>query len=129
MQAPDADCVAQCEGCCGGSCTAEVNLDCQISCQAEGYAACQDAFVDECASNCTANGSIFCDGQYIDADDTDECIDALEAEGIRVETTVDLSGLFEGEAACAVQPGGKGGSWGALGILFGLGLFAMRRKS
>lgn len=129
VEAPDADCVAQCEGCCGGSCTADVNLGCQIDCQAEGFAACQSSFASACETQCSTDGSLFCDGQFIDyGDDPDDCIDALEAAGIRVRTSVQFDGSLVGDG-CSITPGSDGSrGFGVLFVLMTLGVASTHRR-
>lgn len=72
------DCQAQCQGCCSGECTAEVNMDCQIDCQASGYVDCKAQLQGGCEAQCdSGDGAMFCDGQYVQATNIDDCAAAL----------------------------------------------------
>lgn len=74
------NCGVQCSASCGAQCTAEVNMDCQIGCQTAHF----EAQTEVCVDACNAEGSLFCDGVHIDAEDIQECIDDLVEVGILV---------------------------------------------
>ena len=123
---PPSDCQEHCNKCCTGSCTTQVNFDCNLDCFAE--------LSGGCDVQCTKpNGALFCNGQYVDATDVEECILYLAQEGINVDVsargsvTCDLSGCTgEGSTGCSTA-GGAGGGIVSL-LLVGLGLILRRRK-
>jgi hypothetical protein len=90
---PSASCEAKCEASCDGECHAEANVDCQIDCQA----GCTAELTGGCEVECDKpEGSLFCDGQYIDhGGNLEECINALNA---LLEVSVDVSAT--GSASC-----------------------------
>lgn len=87
-------CPETCTKVCTGSCTAQANAECQIDCQAYVYAMCETDTVETCETECeTTGGAIFCDGQFLNATDVEECSAELAAEidiHVEVELAVDV---------------------------------------
>ena len=84
---PSADCTAQCGGCCGGSCNASANFDCQVDCQADLKVACEAEMQGGCDVACSKpEGALFCDGQFVNSQDVNECVAALAA-ALNIEVT------------------------------------------
>lgn len=78
VEAPECD--VQCQASCEGECHAEANIDCQIECQADGYIDCQTRLSGGCEAACKSpKGAIFCDGQWVNTDDLDACVDAIQS--------------------------------------------------
>ncbi len=100
-EVPPSDCQEHCNRCCTGSCTTQVNFDCNLSCFAELEGGCDV----QCAK---PNGALFCNGQYVNASDIEECILYLSQQGIDVDVsargsvTCDLSGCEgDGSTGCS----------------------------
>jgi hypothetical protein len=75
---PSATCTARCQSSCSGSCTAEVNASCNIDCQAKGEASCEATVTGGCKAQCTQpKGALFCDGQFVNASNLDDCVSSL----------------------------------------------------
>jgi hypothetical protein len=131
--------MARCEASCEGRCEAEANVDCQVDCQVSGYVDCEASLTGGCTAQCEApEGALFCEGQWVDADDVDACIDALRT---LLEVEVDASargscmsgggaamceGEAEASASCAVG-WGRTPRQGLPLVLLGLGLVALVR--
>lgn len=116
----DADCMAHCEECCFGSCSATVNFDCQLGCQADAWAACEQVLLQDCEASCGVHGSVYCDGQYVaGGHDTLDCVDQLEEAGLSVETDIAAAGF------CAV--GQRKTPWSLL-LLLAAGTFTVGRS-
>jgi hypothetical protein len=136
-----ADCMASCNASCEGSCTAEANIDCQVDCQADGYVDCTAELMGGCEASCMApTGTLFCDGQYVDASSLEACIAEIQSS---LEITVDRSATAmcddtgcsaeaEASAGCATVPGLGAASdhdgWLALLAFPVLALFRRRRQ-
>jgi len=74
------ECMPTCTQACSASCTAKVNTQCQVDCQERTYTQCEQAMVEQCQTECKdAGGAIFCDGQFVNANNTDSCADQLVA--------------------------------------------------
>lgn len=127
------NCDDHCNLCCTGGCTTQINYDCDYGCFADLQGGCE--------VQCDApSGALFCNGQYIGADDVDACINYLAEQGVTVDVsargsvTCDLSGCDgEGTAAaglCAASNVGLGtaGAGGFGLLLVGLGVGAARRR-
>ena len=75
------DCTTKCLSVIQSECTEEVNRDCVLSCQTDNYESCQTDTVNTCNTTCqNKGGALFCDGQYLGADDLQACADQLAAE-------------------------------------------------
>lgn len=133
--APSADCTAKCQASCDASCTASANVNCQADCSA--------SISGGCTAQCTEpTGAIFCNGQYVDAEDVDQCI-AFLASNFNIE--VDVSGRVtcdetgctgELTANCGIcSVGSNSNTPENAALAFGVGLlgvsaaFARRRRS
>jgi MYXO-CTERM domain-containing protein len=130
---PEATCEGKCEASCQGSCEAEANVDCQIDCQADGFASCTADVQGGCEAQCQKpEGALFCDGQFVDASNLEECKAALKAL-FDIEVYAEGSASCEGNTcqaegevgcSCTADPGAPG-----LAGLLGFGaLVAMRRR-
>lgn len=135
VQAPD--CEAQCQGCCSGECTADVNMDCQVNCQAEGYVNCKAELQGGCEAQCdSGEGSMFCDGQWVQSTNIDDCAAALAA-AFSIEVTYYADAECEGNTckaeagcSCSTVPSQSDFSLGFLGLGAAvLGLAGVRRVS
>lgn len=130
---PEADCDAKCEASCQGSCEAEANLDCQIMCQASGFADCQADLQGGCEAQCSKpEGAMFCDGQFVNTSNLQDCIAALKAY-FDIEVYAEGSAECEGntctaEGAFGCSCDASGDSAPALAGLLGLGVFAATRR-
>jgi hypothetical protein len=110
LEPGEADCVSQCMGCCTGECRAEINMDCQVGCQSDLYVECKADFKGSCDAQCeTPSGAIFCDGQFIETSNIDNCVDALrDLLNASVEFEAEASG--SASFSCAVTDAPKGGA-------------------
>jgi hypothetical protein len=85
------ECMPTCTTACGASCTAKANVECQLSCQETSYVECEEKMVEKCETDCKqTGGAIFCDGQFVNADNADSCADELEAE-VKIEIDIDAA--------------------------------------
>src|SRR5690606_23167338 len=112
---PEASCEARCDASCSGECRAEDNPDCQPDCQAKGYLDCRAEMELKCDAQCQRpEGVLVCDGQFVDAAQVNQCINAIEAA---LDIEVEVSGSAdadcqgnecranaEGSVGCAVLP-------------------------
>ncbi len=99
------DCETSCHASCEGECHASANIDCQVGCQAGGYIDCEASLQGGCEVACQSpSGAIFCDGQWINTDDLDSCVDAIvDAFSIEVTGYADAScsgNTCKAEAGC-----------------------------
>lgn len=135
-----ASCEGKCEGSCEGQCTVDANIECQTDCQSKGYAECVTKVKGGCVAACTEpTGALFCDGQYVDVDDLDDCLAQLVAEwDIKADGYAygncengTCSGEAGGSVSCSTTAIGSGdyalGVFGVLGLV-GLGLGISRRR-
>jgi hypothetical protein len=111
-----------CTQACSASCTAKVNTQCQVDCQERTYTQCEQAMVEQCQTHCKdTGGAIFCDGQFINASNTDNCANELAVKlDIDIRATLYAAGEATGSAvnhvgkkvdqACAVSRVGAGAS-------------------
>lgn len=134
-EVPPSDCKEHCTSCCTGSCTTQINYDCDYDCFAELSGGCEV----QCEE---PSGALFCNGQYIGADDVQACIDYLLTQNITVDVSArgevkcDLSGCDgtgSGSAGfCSFTPAGSELAFGGVGFaVVGLaaGLAFRRRRS
>lgn len=134
-EVPPSDCKEHCTSCCTGSCTTQINYQCDYDCFAELSGGCEV----QCEE---PSGALFCNGQYVGADDVQGCIDYLLTQGFSVDVsarasaTCDLSGCTgsgSGNAGfCSYSPAGAELAFGGVGaVVAGLavGLAFRRRKS
>lgn len=93
---PSATCSAKCEASCSGSCSAKANLDCNVKCQSMGFASCEAKLQGGCTVACTQpKGALFCDGQWINTTNLDQCVSDLEAV-LHITVTASSSGSCTG---------------------------------
>jgi hypothetical protein len=127
---PMATCMAQCQASCTGSCAGQANLTCDETCQSTGYASCESMLMGGCQTQCmTLKGALFCDGQFIDASNVDQCMSDLKAL-LNITVTASSSGSCSGNmcsgqaqaaASCDVsQPGEPPISGGLFAAAFGV---------
>jgi hypothetical protein len=125
----EADCTAQCMGSCNGQCRADVNMNCQIGCQGNLYVECKSDFELTCQAQCeTPEGAIFCEGQFIETANIDDCVDALR-NLLNAEVEFHAEASASASFTCAVgEEPGRGGA-----ALIGFGLLCLagiaRRRS
>jgi hypothetical protein len=75
------DCTTKCMSIVQSECLEEVNRDCVLDCQTNNYTSCQTDTVNTCNTTCqNKGGAIFCDGQFLDADNLQDCADQLATE-------------------------------------------------
>ena len=97
-----ATCTTKCNADCEGSCTATANVQCQESCQESSFETCRSQLSSDCSTQCnSSSGAIFCNGQYVDANDVNACVDALNGI-LSVHVTSHCSG-----DECTVQASGS----------------------
>ena len=73
------ECMPSCTTACSASCTAQANVECQTDCQERTYVQCEQKMVEKCETECKqTGGAIFCDGQFINAENADSCADQLK---------------------------------------------------
>jgi hypothetical protein len=133
---PTADCEGQCDLSCQGSCSGQANLSCDISCQAMGSASCTASLSEKCTGGCMAHTAIFCNGNFINAQDANACVSDLKSLfNIQVMGYASASsdcdaGTCEAQAAaggtvsCDMAPGNEPPLSGAL-LGLGLGVTAI----
>jgi hypothetical protein len=127
---PSATCQAKCDASCSGSCDVKADVDCHVSCEADLKGGCETQCSDP-------KGALFCDGQYVDAANLDDCLAYLAS----INITVDASGSVKctngncnatGQAAvgCSTQPVGSAPlDVGAIAtMVVGLGFVVSRRR-
>ncbi len=69
-----------CQAACQGSCQAQADMSCQIQCQANGYAQCETQLTGGCTAQCSQpQGALFCDGNWVDASDLNQCEQDLQS--------------------------------------------------
>jgi hypothetical protein len=89
---PSADCKAQCKGSCSGSCQAQASADCNYKCSSMLTGGCQ--------TDCTEpKGALFCDGQYIQATNLDDCVAYLESQ-FKLNIDYEASGHCDNVNGC-----------------------------
>jgi len=90
------ECMPTCTEACSASCTAKANVDCQVDCQERTYVNCEQKMVERCDTQCKdEGGAIFCDGQFVNADNVNNCADELAAKlsiDIDLQATVQTAG-------------------------------------
>ena len=138
----DTDCMTKCMSVVENECTEEVNRDCVLSCQTDNYTSCETETVNTCTTSChDKGGALFCDGQFIDADDLQACADQLAAEfsfniDVTAHATVNGNGTVtttnsngtKTTTKCSFSPPTSGRSGMALGALAVLGIAVARRR-
>ncbi len=108
-QPPGASCSGACQGSCQGSCTGQANLSCDIQCQAQGQVSCAASLQTNCEASCNANAAIFCNGQFINPQDANACVDDLKSlfnikvEGWSYATSSCDGGVCSAQAAAGGQ--------------------------
>jgi hypothetical protein len=133
-------CEGGCQAKCEGQCKAEASASCQIDCQAEGYIDCKADLQGGCEVACQEpKGAVFCDGQWVNTDDLDSCVDAIIAR-FDIEVTgyaeADCSGnTCTAEAgascsACSMAPSSVDSQLGFMMVgLAAAGLAVARRRT
>jgi MYXO-CTERM domain-containing protein len=126
---------------CTGSCTATANTTCQEQCQESSYDQCRTQLANNCTTQCQGEtGAIFCNGEYVNASDLQQCIDALNAIlSVQISATGSAScdggecnaeGAVTTKTTCAASPMDRrsGALWafGAVGLA---AIVAKRRRA
>jgi len=135
-----ADCSGKCSASCDAQCHVKSNLDCQVTCQSKGYATCTADVQGGCTADCSQpEGALFCNGQYVNVDNLDDCLAQLltewdiKASGYAYGNCDNgtCSGEAGGSVSCSTSSVGAGdyalGAFGVLGMI-GLGLGLTRRR-
>lgn len=136
------DCMTKCMSVTTSECTEEVNRDCVLSCQTDNYTNCETDTVNTCNTTCTdKGGALFCDGQFIDADDLQACADQLATEfSFNIDVTAHVAVNGNGSVTttndngkktttkCSFSPPTPGKNGMALGALALLGVVVARRR-
>lgn len=95
------ECMPTCTTACSASCTAKANTVCQVDCQETVYVQCEEEMVEQCMTDCEdSGGAIFCDGQFVNADNAESCADQVE-ELLSIE--IDIEGAISAAADAAVD--------------------------
>jgi hypothetical protein len=122
-----ADCSTKCKASCGASCTVQANVNCSLECSAK--------LEGGCKVDCEApEGALFCDGQYVDVTNIDECIAYLETQGFNVSANASCNANgCEASVGCAASPyigpaNDRLAIGSVAGLMVGLGLVASRRR-
>lgn len=92
------ECMPTCTNACMASCSAKVNTQCQLDCQEKTYTSCEQKMVEKCSTECEdKGGALFCDGQFVNAVNVQDCADEAKA---KIKIDVDLEALAKdtGEA-------------------------------
>jgi MYXO-CTERM domain-containing protein len=122
-------------------------VQCQLDCQTQVYQDYEQRMVEQCDTECeTTGGAIFCDGQFLNVTNIEDCAAELSAE-IQIDVDLDIAADVDinppkvnppkdddGDSIfnCAVSPASKGnlGDNVAWSLLGGLGaLVALRRRT
>ncbi|HEX2879398.1 MAG TPA: hypothetical protein VHO25_07660 [Polyangiaceae bacterium] len=114
-----AECDTTCTTACTASCTAKANSQCQIDCQNRVFEDCEPTLVERCLEGCeTQVGAIFCDGQYLDSSDVEECAAEIDSEaGIQV----DRSDIVEKEPSPMADGTSSAVNGGSCALTLGVG--------
>lgn len=130
LEPGEADCTAQCMGSCNGECRADVNMDCQIGCQGDLYVECRVDFQDACEVQCESpSGAIFCEGQFIETSNIDNCVAALrDLLNASVHVEAEASGSASFTCAVTDEPDRGGAALLGFGLLCVAGI-ARRREA
>lgn len=87
------ECMPTCTNACSASCTAKMNTQCQVDCQEQTYTQCEQSMVEQCKTECMQDGgAIFCDGQFVNASNSQTCADELLA---KIEIDIDIDGAIK----------------------------------
>jgi MYXO-CTERM domain-containing protein len=81
-------------------------MSCDVSCQSKGYASCEASLQGGCQAQCSQpKGALFCDGQYVNASNVDQCIADLKAL-LNIQVSGEASGNCSGNT-CSGQASGS----------------------
>ena len=136
------DCMTKCTSIVQNECVEEVNRDCELDCQTTNFESCQTDTVNTCNTSCTdKGGAIFCDGQFLEASNLQDCADQLAAEfSFNIDVTAHVAVSGDGAVTTTNKDGSKTTtkcSYGPApahrnGMIFGalaaLGLVVARRR-
>ena len=132
-----ANCETKCSSVTDNECTEEVNRDCLLSCQTDNYESCETETVNTCNTTCQdKGGALFCDGQFLGADDLQACADQLATEfsfniDVTAHAAVTVANNSNGSKTstkCSFSPPTPGRNGMALGALALLGVVLARRR-
>jgi len=139
------ECMPTCSTACSASCTAKANTTCQVDCQEKTYVMCEQQMVEKCQTDCKqTGGAIFCDGQFLDADNAKSCADELKSSlSIKIDISAATDAVKDtaddvGDATkdtancvddkvCAVSNPGAGKGGGLLLAFAPIGFLILRR--
>lgn len=139
----DTECMTKCTSIVENECTEQVNRDCVLDCQTDTYESCQTDTVNTCNTSCTdKGGAIFCDGQFLEASNLQDCADQLAAEfsfnidvnihatvnGNGTVTTTNSDGSKTTSSKCSYGPAPRNGAGMFVGALAALGVVVARRR-
>lgn len=131
------DCMTKCTSVVENECLEQVNRDCVLSCQTDNYTTCETDTVNTCNTTCKdKGGAIFCDGQYINASNLQDCADQLAEEfsfNIDIDVDATVTTTVNGtkktaKANCSFGPASPGSEGMLVGALAVLGLAIARRR-
>src|SRR5690606_29903376 len=101
------DCQTSCQQSCSGVCEAGNARACELDCHSNASQLCAPQKASSCAEQCQRSAVLLCDGQYLQVDDVDACVAALEQRGIAVEGPGSIDGeivtdVLQG-ASCTIE--------------------------
>jgi hypothetical protein len=93
------ECMPTCTNACAASCTAKINTQCQVDCQEKMYTTCEQKMVEQCNTQCKdKGGAIFCNDQFVNADNTQSCADELSAK-LKIDIDIEATANSVGDTA------------------------------
>lgn len=99
-------CETQCKAGCDGRCEAEISAGCNVECSSDLYLDCEASASGGCNTQCEQlDGALFCEGQWVDTDDLDGCVDQLVAY-FDIEVTGYAEANCDGNE-CSAEAGGS----------------------
>jgi MYXO-CTERM domain-containing protein len=131
------DCTTKCMAIVQSECMEEVNRDCVLSCQTDNYDTCTTNTVNTCTTSCQdKGGAIFCDGQFVSADNLQDCADQLASEfSFNINVTASASATVstatndtKSSNKCSFGAAPRHSNGMILGALAVLGIAVTRRR-
>jgi MYXO-CTERM domain-containing protein len=133
----EVECTPKCNTVCTDKCTATESRDCLVECESKSFERCETTLVERCNTKCeTTGGAIFCDGQFLHAENWDNCAAEISGElsidiDVHVEADIDVDGDGDAEVGCSMGgTPGKGSplALGVMGVALA-GYFVRRRRA
>jgi MYXO-CTERM domain-containing protein len=129
-------CEERCTTACDGTCTSTSVTACQIDCQTTQIESCQTTVVEKCRTDCRdKGGAIFCDGQFLNASNLEDCADELRAEisidldiDVDIDTSVDIDNDGDDDVGCSFAPAGDTSGGLTVAALAAFAALARRRR-